>query len=1130
MNALEDLWHALADTCKLVFAEFVRLAKSPWEFRLYSDAVGAPPLPAALLQRMEDFAKNDVSAQSLADALSIIEGIQSSIELVLESEGIDEDVGDRISRAFEITERMFLPITLVCLRRSEHRFLYLLLAAFALADDKVAEQLPGFTLERIARAGRDGFLAALDEQPGRMFVPYTTPLATWLLDLVARHFGAFDGSEATLTGGWESDIPTHRYGVPDEPRPIPVWMAQRTTSVHWTATPAPFRLDRYHHEPSPSAEPKRFGLTVVPVPAATSHMAGAGGPAMWLQVDGDLTDDIDLGHGFTLRVRGHYDGGVFLRLDQAPGTSDDVGAAAGVEAEVTWTPEVPPPEPVASNSAGTSGGVAVSLGAASMLAFAGGGVTTNGTDDDIGVGVRLSKLRLAITPKSAVLGALIRQSLTTSLDLGLFWSNRLGLHIEGGSGLDLYLAVRRSIGSGWLGATLSYVRIAGTFDQTPDGTRLGLQATIGVQLSFLRATLSLDGLGAGLFANTREPGGNLLGIGHVEGDAIVPTGIGLRLDWGPVKGGGFFSYDDKLDRYSGAVEIALGSQWALRGVGFCEPRPDPGSHHQTTTLVTATFEQDIPSPGFTISGLGFLFGLHRRADPEAMRDALPSGAISAVLFPRDPLGRTAELVDSLATMFPAAPEDADTHIFGVLLEGSFAKRYAIAKIGFLFEFGTGSANLSRVLVPFSLDAGPGGELARVFSLHVLGLGHYDASTGDLEINAVLRNSRLCGGDLTGGLVVFHGDPDPDDADHSRGTFISVGGYHPSYYGGKGPRRARVDQRLGIVIAHGQSVKLEVSFYLAFVPGGVHLGMRGHLFAQAAGFGIDGKLWFDGVTNWSFDDFTVDIGGSVALILFSRTVTELELEGEVQGQRPWRISGSVHFKLLWWTVSKSFCKDWSDETGTLEQATSVRDQLAAAFADPLSYPATTPAAVTLTRASRDGVWNAPEQPLTLVQKVAPFETQIDRVGRTPLAAPITFHLDAVAIDGRATTHQLVTSEFAPAAYLSLDTDAAVRAPVAEIWPAGFAAGDEVVAGDDEPAAATLDEITIDRAQLTPPPSRTLTFPAQLATAWLAAGAPPAPRPIRVRPASFSSRSGDAPLTFATAWASRGTLLRRVEGSK
>jgi hypothetical protein len=1134
MSELGELWRTLADAFKLVFREFVRLAKSPWEFRLYSDAVGAPPLPTDVLQRMEHIAEHDISPQTLADAMSIIEGIRDAFELAFEGDELSESGAEIADRAFEATLRMFLPIMLVCFRRSEHRTLYLVLAVFALVDDKLADQMPGFTGERLIRMFVDGASTAVDDQTKWMFVPYLMPLGAWLGgSLLDDALGLGLGS-AALNAGWESDLPTHKYGVEDPPRPTPVWMAQRTTSVHWSGKPKPFRLARYADPPASSTDERGFGVTVVPVPAATDEVAAApGGPAMWLQFDGQLQSDVDLGRGVTFRLRGHSDAGTILPLVDLP---SGAGVGGGVEATLSWTPDVPPPDPVASNAGGESGGAAVSLGGASLIAYAGGGLTTNGiAPDDLGVGVRLSQLRIAITPKSAVLGALVRTSLTTSLDVGLFWSKRLGLVIEGGSGLDLYLALRRSIGNGWLGATLSYVRITGILDKKPERTRFGIQATMGLELSFLRATLILDGLGAGLFAETRKPNGNLLGLGHLDGDAIVPSGIGLKLDWGPVKGGGYFSYDKQLDRYSGAVEVGLGSKWALRGVGFCEPQRDTpplgpfeGSRHRTSTLITATFEQDIPSPGFTISGFGFLFALHRRSNPDAMRDALPSGAIDAVLFPSDPLGRTAEIVASLATMFPAASQDADTHVFGVLLKGSFAGGYATVKIGFLFEFGTASVNLSRVLVPFSLKAGPGGALAKVFSLEVLGLGHYDPSTGDLEITAVLRNSRLCGGDLVGGLVVFHGDPDPDDTDRSRGTFVSVGGYHPSYYGGKGPRRARVDQRLGIVIARGQAVKLEVSFYLAFVPAGFHLGVRGRLFAQAAGFGIDGQLWLDGVTNWTFDDFTLDVGGSVALILFSRTLTELRLEGELQGQTPWRISGSVSFKVAWWSVSKSFSKNLTDEpTSTITQALTVQDALVAALNDPLSYPRTAPASITLTRTKRDGIWNAPEQPLTLVQKTVPFDIQIDRVGRTPLATPITIHLDNVTVAGGAAAHDLVTSEFAPAAFLSLDADAAVRAPVAEIWPAGFTAADDVIAGDDEPAAAMLDEITIDSEQLVPRPKRRLEFPLELVAQWRSVGIATPALPIRVRPAVFASRIDDAPSTFGRAWAGRGRMLRRTE---
>ena len=399
-------------------------------------------------------------------------------------------------------------------------------------------------------------------------------------------------------------------------------MARRTTSVYWTAKPT-FKLDRYANPPPDNDNTTITGLTVVPIPGKTAEFPDADGPAMWLQVDVDTTADKDLGNGWTLRFRGQIDSGFRIPLsDVAALVHGQVGAGGAGEIELGKDPPPAAPTPTAS-SGGANGGVDLSYGGLALIAFCGGGITTAGFGpNDIGVGFRATKVRLSITPGSAVLGALVRQSFTTSLDIGVLVSTSGGIVIEGGSSLDLFLAVRKSIGNGWLGATLSYIRLSGIFEQDAGATKLGAQATFGIELSFLRATLIIDGLGAGLFAKTHQPGGNLLGLGDIEADAITPTGLGLKIDWGPVKGGGFFSYDQKLDRYAGALQLNLGS-WSLSGVAFCEPRnanPLIGPRGGTTMLVTVGLTQNVPSPTFTISGIGLLVGLHRRT-PAAATDA-----------------------------------------------------------------------------------------------------------------------------------------------------------------------------------------------------------------------------------------------------------------------------------------------------------------------------------------------------------------------------------------------------------------------------------------------------------------------------------------------------------------------------
>jgi hypothetical protein len=429
-------------------------------------------------------------------------------------------------------------------------------------------------------------------------------------------------------------------------------------------------------------------------------------------------------------------------------------------------------------------------------------------------------------------------------------------------------------------------------------------------------------------------------------------------------------------------------------------------------------------------------------------------------------------------------------------------------------------------VPFSLVVGDTAT-ARVLWIEIYGVGDYDRATREFEIRGTLRNSRLCGGDLVGGMVIFHGDPDPDDADATTGTFVSIGGYHPSYYGGKGPGRASVDKRLGIVVTHGDDIRLEVSGYLAYSPVGFHFGILGRVKVEESGFGIDGKLWLDGLI-YGWGEFVLDVGGSVTLILFHETIAELSFEGELSAS-PWHLAGKVSFKVLWWSVSKHTSRNLSDEEATSIQGEDVHAALAAAISDPASYPNRTPGLVTLVDRERAGVWSAPEQPLLLVQKIAPLDTQIERLGGKPLATPLTLARGAVTVGTSTQPPQPALTEFAPALYLALDTDAAVHAPMAELWPGGFSAADDVACDEAVEATATLDEIVVDRQHLIR--RRVVGWHPSVLVAWHATTvATVKPSPIRVKPARFASASTTAVGTsFAVAWAARGTALRRTEGS-
>jgi uncharacterized protein DUF6603 len=126
------------------------------------------------------------------------------------------------------------------------------------------------------------------------------------------------------------------------------------------------------------------------------------------------------------------------------------------------------------------------------------------------------------------------------------------------------------------------------------------------------------------------------------------------------------SHDPVRDRYAGAIAISIGGTAkdptvSLRGVGFTEPRgQDPNGKPSGDQTTVAVLTAEWPRTFFLVpTGAGALIGLHRTANIPAIRDALPNGGLDAILFPEDPVGNSAQLIAALATMFPAAPAEAD---------------------------------------------------------------------------------------------------------------------------------------------------------------------------------------------------------------------------------------------------------------------------------------------------------------------------------------------------------------------------------------------------------------------------------------------------------------------------------------
>ncbi|HSN26004.1 MAG TPA: DUF6603 domain-containing protein, partial [Kofleriaceae bacterium] len=661
----------------------------------------------------------------------------------------------------------------------------------ALVDDKLAENSNGFTAGRVVTFVKQGLGTVYDHQPGQLLIPELLPLL--IFGVMKKWQSIAPNYDIALNAGWESPYLDRAYNRPESWRPTPEWIAQRTTSIE-ISPPQKFKLSRYYNA-LPQAEPDQYySLTFVPVPQKRvwtgdpahppAEIADTQGPAMFIQFEGAAEHTWTQGN-WSIELRGEMDHGVEVAIG---GTADtDYTLGGGAEVEAKWTS--PPLKP------GTVDDREFAADSISFIGFAGGGVTANGfSSGEAGLGIRIAKARVTLQPDGGILKAILREPVKLDFDLGLMLTTR-GFVLEGANGLDLFVPFKLPAHSP---IGLSYLRISSVYDHqqiqvqafgqdvTTNTTTVGGQLTAGVQINAGPLMLILDGIGVRVVASTSHPGGNLAGIGNLDASFVKPKGLGVKLDWGAfVHGGGFFSYDSKLERYSGAVELGFGQdnptsaspkpKFVLRGVGFWEPQRDAnGNALEDATpsglaLVTGEFAK---------WGIGGLFAVHRGMDLEAMRTAMTSGGADALLFPPDPVANATTIIASLATMFPPALPDADKHVLGVFGKLVWGAGFSTLSVGILAEWaGSWTAWPSKVAIPFSLRVGKKGKLAQFLWVEVDGVGSYDHGLDEWDFHAELHNSRIFGSDLVGGMTIFVGNPTPEDKSAPRHTFVSLGGYH-----------------------------------------------------------------------------------------------------------------------------------------------------------------------------------------------------------------------------------------------------------------------------------------------------------------------------------------------------------------
>ena len=633
----------------------------------------------------------------------------------------------------------------------------------------------------------------------------------------------------------------------------------------------------------------------------------------------------------------------------------------------------------------------------------------------------------------------------SSFNLGVGLSNQGGLYFKGSSGLEIRLPVHVKLGLIevlWLGVGVKLE--TGRFPVTVTGSFTG-------QLGPLAAAVEDIGLEAVVtFVDDRT--GNL-GPLDVSLGFKPPNGVGLALDAGVVKGGGYLYFGD--GEYAGALELTIQDVLSLKAIGVITTRmPDGSKGFSLIVIITAEFSPGIQlGYGFTLIGVGGLLGLNRTVVLEALAQGVRSGAVNGLLFPVDVVANAPRIISDMRVIFP--PYNGHFLIGPMAKLGWGTPTLISLALGVIIEIPGNVAILGvlKSILPTE-DAG-------VLQLQVnfVGAIEFDKKRG--WFFAALFDSRIVYITLEGemGMLIAIGD----DANF----VLSVGGFHPRF--SPPPLPFPSPKRIALDILNTPVARIRGETYIAVTTNSAQFGARVELFFGFDSFTVEGHMVLDALLRFNPFYLIVEISAGVALKVLGTGCFNISLEFTLEGTTPWRARGRGHIKLLFVTVSKSFDETWGESRQTTLPPIEVIPLLTVEIDRPENWRALPPSAnnllVTLRKldlAAGELVLH-PLGSLEVSQNQAPLGITLERVGAQVPSDANHFTL-AVTSGGLVRSRDAVRG-FSPAQFRNMSDAQKLSAPAFENEKSGLIIaydGAELQAGRAVRRSLRYELTTIDTA--------------------------------------------------------------------
>jgi hypothetical protein len=527
-------------------------------------------------------------------------------------------------------------------------------------------------------------------------------------------------------------------------------------------------------------------------------------------------------------------------------------------------------------------------------------------------------------------------------------------------------------------------------------------ALLKLDLGPLKAVVENIGVTSGL--NFRQ--GNL---GPVDLDIGFkpPNGVGLSIDTGVVKGGGFLRFNYEKGEYFGALELSIQNTINLKAIGIINTKmPDGSPGFALLILITAEFTPIQLGIGFSLMGVGGLLGLNHSTNIDALKSGVRTGAVSNILFPEDVVANITRIISDMTTIFPIVESHFIVAPMGKL--GWFTPPLITLEMGIILDIPSPTLVIIGVLRCVLPE-----EKAPILKLQVNFAGGIDFNKGIIWFDASLFDSSILVYTLTGDMALRIGWGD------SPLFILSVGGFHPAFH--EVPPDLTNMTRLTISLLSGNNPRLVAQTYFAVTSNTVQSGAKVELYAEACGFNVYGFLGYDLLVRFQPLYFIADIYAGLALRSGSSEIAGINVHCELSGPTPWHALGDASLDILFFSISVGFDQTWGESAPpqVLEPA-DVLALLVDALTDSRNWKTDIPANTNLSVSVKQiellpgEIILHPFGVLTVTQKVVPLKLTINKFGNKQPKADTLFD---ISYSGGNTAYE--EEQFAPAQFLQMN---------------------------------------------------------------------------------------------------------------